>query len=386
MTGSEGGPRGRGDLPRRASDELVSQASIAMTILVIIGVAVFLYLIRSILLPFVLTGILAYVCTPLVDWAALRTGLPRWLWAMAVLLAFMAFAGFIGYLGIPAVLREITTVGGDLQSTLEGLVRELIGDKTIQVLGQSFDARTIAADAVSGLKEWFKNANWVLTAAALSFAGIFGFILMWVLLGYFLLDAPRMAKGLLWLIPPSHRPFAERVWVQLDPVLRRYFVGVAIIVIYAAIVAYAGLGLILGIHHAILLALLTGLLEVIPIVGPAASALLAGMVAVQQATSAWNILAYALYAMLLRISIDQFFGPIVLGRAARVRPILIIFCFLAGGILFGIVGIVLAVPVAITLKVILATLYNEPDMAAPEQGRVPDRDAEGPIGPSSRSS
>jgi predicted PurR-regulated permease PerM len=65
------------------------------------------------------------------------------------------------------------------------------------------------------------------------------------------------------------------------------------------------------------------------------------------------------YASALRISIDQFFGPIVLGRASHLRPVLVIFCFLSGGILFGTVGVMLAVPVALCIKVMLATLYDE---------------------------
>jgi predicted PurR-regulated permease PerM len=141
--------------------------------------------------------------------------------------------------------------------------------------------------------------------------------------------------------------------------LRRYFVGVALVVLYASVVAYIGLGLILHIHHAALLAVLTGVLEVIPIVGPAASAIIAGLVAVQEAKSSWNILAYVAYAIVLRISIDEFFGPIVLGKAAYVRPALVIFCFLAGGLLFGIVGVVLAIPVALTIKTSLQELYKE---------------------------
>ena len=53
------------------------------------------------------------------------------------------------------------------------------------------------------------------------------------------------------------------------------------------------------------------------------------------------------------------FGPVVLGRAAHVHPVLVIFCFLAGGVLFGIAGVIMAMPVALVIKHILAELYNE---------------------------
>ena len=72
------------------------------------------------------------------------------------------------------------------------------------------------------------------------------------------------------------------------------------------------------------------------------------------------IIAYALYATALRISIDQLFGPLALGTAARVHPVLLIFCFLSGALLFGMIGVIMAIPVALAVKVTLALLYDEP--------------------------
>jgi predicted PurR-regulated permease PerM len=61
----------------------------------------------------------------------------------------------------------------------------------------------------------------------------------------------------------------------------------------------------------------------------------------------------------LRLSIDQLVGPLALGTAARISPVLIMFSFLAGGIMFGIAGVILAVPVMLITKVTLAILYDE---------------------------
>jgi predicted PurR-regulated permease PerM len=150
------------------------------------------------------------------------------------------------------------------------------------------------------------------------------------------------------------------IWTVLDPVLKRYLIGVFIVVAYAAVAAYIGLGVVLGIPHAVLLALLTGVLEMIPVIGPGASAVIAGLVAVHNAAGVGAIIAYALYATALRISIDQLFGPLALGAAARLHPALVIFCFLSGALLFGMIGVIMAVPVALVVKVTLALLYDEP--------------------------
>lgn len=326
---------------------------------IIIGVvvAVFLYFIRDILLPFVLAGILAYICTPVVDWLTARTRWPRPLFAIAVLLMLMAFAALFTYLGVPVLLREVTRLSNDLQGSIETLIKQLIGDGTVQLLSQPINAAKIANYAADGLRSWLSQGH-MFTIAAFGFAGVFAFILTWVLLGYFLIGGPALSDSLFWLIPPNHRPFAHRVWSDLHQVLWRYFVGVALVVLYASIVAYIGLGLILGIRHAVFLAILTGVLEIIPVAGPLASAVIAGLVAVREAAGAWNIIAYIVYAVALRISIDEFFGPIVLGRAAHVPPALVIFCFLAGGILFGVVGVIMAIPVALAIKAILYELYK----------------------------
>jgi predicted PurR-regulated permease PerM len=99
----------------------------------------------------------------------------------------------------------------------------------------------------------------------------------------------------------------------------------------------------------------------IPVIGPLMAAVIAGVVALQAATSIWNIIAYVIYAAALRLSIDQLFGPVVLGQVARMHPVLVIFCFLSGGVLLlGVAGVLIAVPVALTIRIVLATLYDEP--------------------------
>ena len=346
------------DHPPIMSDDRQELRASATVIGVVVALTIFVYLIRDILLPFVFAGILAYVCTPLVDWLAVRTRWPRWLFAVTVLLVLMALTAIFGILGGPPLAREIARASGDLQGTVEALMRQFMGNGTFTLLGETIGDRSPDSVGADGVRSWFAARDSGIALAALSFAVLFGFILSWVLLGYLLIDARRVSEGLFWLVPPHHRAFVYRVWSDLNPVLRRYFVGVALVVLYASIVAYIGLGLILHIHHAVFLALLTGMLEVIPIVGPGASAIIAGLVAVHEAQSAWNIIAYVIYASALRISIDQFFGPLVLGKAAFIRPALVIFCFLAGGLLFGVVGVVLAVPVALTIKSSLAELYK----------------------------
>jgi len=323
------------------------------------GAVVLLYLLHTILLPFVLAAIVAYVFTPVLDWLDEKTPVPRWVYAVATLMILLGIAAIIGYLGAPALINEIIAVGGDLRGAVQSLVQKFIGNGSFKLMGQTVSAGTLADAAVSGIRDWFGQSGRVLEIAVLGFAGFFAFILTWVMTGYLLVDGHRVARGLLWLVPPSRRRRAMLVWSYLDPVLRRYFIGVALVIAYAAVAAYIGLGLFLHLRHAVVLAMMTGLLEAIPIVGPLASAVIAGLAAVQEAKGTWGIILYVIYATALRISIDEFIGPIVLGRASYLGPVVVMVAFLIGAALFGIVGMILAVPVALAIKIVLKVHYEE---------------------------
>ena len=329
----------------------------------IAGTVVVVYLLRIVLLPFVVAGIVAYVFTPLITWLSQKTPLPRWLSAVLVWLTLLGIAVTVGFLAAPALLHEVLAVSADMRGVIESLVKKLIGPGSLKLFGETIDASSVANYAVNGLRGWLGPSG-VLLASSIGVAGFFGLVLTWVVLAYLLIDGPRVGRGLLWIVPPSRRPVAAQIWTDLDPILRRYFVGIAIVVLYGSAAAYLGLRIFLGLKHAFVLALLTGVLEIIPLIGPAASAVIAGLAAVQEAKSASDIIAYIIYAVALRISIDQLVGPLVLGKAASVHPIVVIFCFLAGAALFGVIGMVLAVPVALTTKVILEFLYGERPAAA----------------------
>jgi predicted PurR-regulated permease PerM len=348
--------RSRGRAPE------ASVAVPAWTLTTLIGfltVLLFFYAIHWVLLPFIIAGVLGYVCTPLIDRLA-RYG-PRAVMAVGVFLVLLGLAAGLALLGVPALLEEAGQVIGSFGATIERLVRGVIGNRSIELFGQPMKASDISDAAVTAARNWISQGGTLLNLATWSFAAVFGFFLTAVLLFYFLVGGKNIGRGLFWLVPPNHRLFAEHVWQKIDPVLKRYFIGVIVVVAYATVAAYVGLGLILGIHYAIFLALMTGILEMIPIVGPAAAIVLSALVAVQQATTMGSIIGYAVYVAVLRLSIDQLLGPLVLGQAARLHPTLIIFCFLSGGLLFGIAGVILSVPVALAVRIILMVLYDSFD-------------------------
>ena len=344
-----------------ADHEHVSRISTGTILFIISAAALTLYELQLVLIPFVLAGVVSYICAPAIAFASARTGLPRALVAIILFLALVALGGIIGLLGIPPLAGELKRIATDFQGVLDQVAKTLIDGRTVSIFGQPMNAEQLADMLGKSIRERVVNARVLVVVAGTAFVSGFGFLLALVLLFFFMVTGPSIVRSLLWLVPPGQRSLIEdHILSQLDPVLRRYFIGVVAVVCFAAVFAYAGLGLVLGVPHAVFLALLTGILEAVPIVGPAIAAIIAGLVAIQHNSGLGAIIGYAVYLTALRLSIDQLFGPIVLGAAGRVHPALIIFCFLAGGTLFGVVGVIIAVPVALVIKATLSALYDEP--------------------------
>jgi predicted PurR-regulated permease PerM len=352
-----------GGTPRtrpQADHEHVSRISTGTILFIITAAAITLYELQYVLIPFVMAGVVSYICAPAITFASGATRLPRAVVAIVAFLILVALGALIGLLGIPPLASEVAHVATHLQETQDRLA-DAISSGAANLLGERLDARQLAAAIGQNVRNWAGNTRVLSAIAGGVFVGGFGLMLTVVLLFFFMVTGTTIVRGLLWLVPPGERPLVEdHILRQLDPVLRRYFIGVVAVVCFAAAFAYAGLGLVLGIPHAVFLALITGLLEAIPIVGPAVAALIAGLVALQHNSGLGAIIGYAVYLTALRLSIDQLFGPLVLGAAGRVHPALVIFCFLAGGTLFGVVGVITAVPIALIIKTTLSVLYDDP--------------------------
>jgi predicted PurR-regulated permease PerM len=348
-----------------AGHEHVGKISSRTAILLVIVTALLINQLQWVLLPFVISGLLAYICTPAINWLAARTRLPRALYAIATFLVLLLFASLLGFLGVPSLIGGLRNIVTDLQGIVTDVVRGAIGSAQVTLMGEAMNAEAIAQAVMANVRFWLADAGRIAALGTAAFATMIGAILTLVLLFYLLLSGPLVARGLLAIVPPGQRPLVRDVAAQSDPMVRRYFVGVIVVVVYSSTAAYFGLGFVLGIPHAALLALMTGLLEVIPLVGPIAAAVIAGLVALRHANGIGQVIAYAIYATALRLSIDQLLAPIVLGAAARLHPVVVIFCLLAGGALFGIAGVILAVPAALVLRAALAILYDEPQAAPP---------------------
>lgn len=343
---------------RSAIEEQRRWMTVAAGVTVVLVLAFVFYLLRFVILPFGVAAALAFLAAPLIRGLQNRHGWPHWAGAMLVYVAYLVLIFLVGLGTWHYVVPEFVSVGQRTPQIIQHLLVVIFHGPKGHIFGQTIDSKQLSQHTLALLENFIKDPSKLALAGAISISMLIGFFLTLALLGYFLFQGPQLARGLLWLVPPRHRRRTRVLAAEVEPVVYMYVRGVIIVVLYAMTVTGVVTGLILHLPHAILLAIAVGLLEIIPTVGPALALLLMAFVVAQQATPAL-LLGFAAFATGLRLSIDNLIAPVILGRYVMLPPPVIIFSFLAGGILFGLVGVLLAIPVAAAIKVVLADFYGD---------------------------
>jgi predicted PurR-regulated permease PerM len=315
------------------------------------------YTLRYTLVPFVFAGMVGFVLDPVLEWSARRMRGHRWPAALVLSVVIVGLAGVAVYWIGTTALADLMQVFSRAPGMIRDAVGALVGPNGIRLFGSHYGPQELSGLIMDGATKLIGAAQ-VLLAVRVGAGAVAGFILTLVLIPYFLVSGPRLAAGALWLIPPERRESVETMLPELVPMLRRYVAGLICVMIYTSAVAYIGLALIFRVQAAALLAVIVGVLELIPVIGPITSMLLIGLSASQQGL--WSAVGLMGFALALRLSIDNLVGPFALGRAVRVHPVIVIFGFVIGAVLFGVIGLVLAVPTAACVKLVLQRYYAEP--------------------------
>lgn len=321
-------------------------------------IAILLYQVRIALLPFVFAVAVAFVTDPLIRAVQRRLGARRWPVATVLYLFIVGIFGGASYWIGKTVVADLISVVARAPEIAHYFLGEIVGSQGITMLGEIYTPDKLV-QALGNAMRSMVGLTAVERVGGMVVAFVFGIFLTLVLMPYFMISAPRLASGTIWLLPPERRRSVEDLLPKIVPILRRYLIGLVLVVSYTATVGWIGFGPVFHLPHAVLLAITVGVLELVPVIGPVASATIVGLVAVQQ-NGIWAAAFLFGFAIALRLSIDNLVGPIVLGEAARIHPVVVIISFVCGAILFGVVGLLLAVPAAVCIKITLEQYYAEP--------------------------
>ncbi|OGI47857.1 MAG: hypothetical protein A2637_07435 [Candidatus Muproteobacteria bacterium RIFCSPHIGHO2_01_FULL_65_16] len=330
------------------------------------------YLLAPILMPFIVGALLAYVCNPLVTCLA-AWRLPR---VLAVALVFVvvlaAVAGLLLFL-VPVMQRQVTAFVLKIPAYLDWLQQNVFPRVLAATNGRLPADMLAVKQAVVG--HWQELGDWLgivigsMTQSGLRFlAWLVNLVLIPIVTFYLLLDWDRIPARALSLFPASVQPRIRRLGRETDEVLGSFLRGQLTVMTVLATVYATGLGLV-GLDLALPLGLLAGLISFVPYLGFIAGALTAGVAAYLQfheATALLWVLAVFLAGQVLD---GLVLTPRLVGGRIGLHPVAVIFAIMAGGQLFGFLGILLALPAAAAIKVWLRHLHE--GYGAPRRQRAP---------------
>ncbi|MFC0582597.1 AI-2E family transporter [Micrococcoides hystricis] len=290
---------------------------------------------------------------PIVRWFE-RRGKPRALGVAVAVLALLAiFGGFIGTL-IPTIVDQTS----QLVRNIPGWVEDFIHSPLFQDLDSQFQVRDRVQEEVN---KFFANPE----AVTQVFGGLFGFgtaifqsgfsaLIIFVLTLYFLSSLPTMKSWLYRLGPASNRARVRALSDQITSSVGNYVMGQAFVALINAIVAFTAMS-IAGVPYSVLLSFVVLLLAFIPLVG----ALTAGVfVTVIALTAGWQtaLIFAAIYFVYLQVE-AYFVSPRIMQRAVAVPGSVAVIAVIAGGSLLGVLGALMAIPMAAGVMILLKEVW-----------------------------
>lgn len=320
-------------------------------LLLIIAILWIIYLGRGVLPPFILAAGFAYILNPLVGFLTHRTKIPR---TLAIALIYLILIGSLALV--------VLTVGARLAEESESFSVEsknFLHEASLQVTTFPLWLQPVVSDLLITARGTFISGPRHVAAFLPGVVnGTINILVFLIAAFYFLKDGGKFMNAVFNLFPSDLRFEAEVVVKKVNRVLGDYLRAQMFLVIIMSTFTYGGLS-ILGVRYALILAIFTGFLEIVPFVGPVVAAAVAMVVAYTDGLGSLGldpftqVAAVGILYLILRQSEDLFVIPNVLGKMTKLHPLVVLFSVLLAGHLFGVLGVILAVPLVASLKVVL---------------------------------
>ncbi len=332
-----------------------------LTLIVILS-AFLLWYSRNAISPLVIAALIAYVLTPVVDILHHRVKIPRSLSATFVIFAGLGAIVSLPALMIPVLLTEIETLATDLEDIfLE--IQNFLG-RPIDFLGFEFhleqlrpDLPQLFADSLSSITE---NAFHILESTTVNFLWI---LVILVTIYYLLVDWVGLKNWVYNILPEDYQTDARHLYEDIKVVWRGYLRGnLALMAIVGVVFSIAWVAI--GMPGALILGLITGLLTIIPDLGPAIAVGLAVIVALFEGSNYLQIsnvffalLVIGIYAVLINIK-NIWLRPLIFGRSVHMHDGVVFVAIIAAVILQGILGALIVIPVLASFGLLGRYVYR----------------------------
>jgi predicted PurR-regulated permease PerM len=319
----------------------------------LVVLAVALWLLSDILLPFVVGLVIAYLLTPIADRLE-RLGVNRMI--AALLLVTIVVLAFVWVILLAAPL-----LGGQLVSFIDNVpgyvakLQQLVSDRpwVQEIFGGSFGSDKSMSDLVSQGIGWITSFLKSLWSGGRALVSLFSLIVVAPVVGfYFVYDWHRMVARVDGWIPRHQREVVRQLAREVDAAISGFVRGQTAVCLLLG--SFYAIALTLtGLNFGLLIGLVSGVITFIPYVGSTTGLVLSLGVAVAQFWPEWTSIATVLGVFIVGQFIEgNILSPKLVGQSVGLHPVWVIFALLAFGYLFGFVGLLVAVPLAATIGVL----------------------------------
>jgi len=318
---------------------LTASAGVAVTY----GIVRVLGSLSSVLILIGVAFFLAIGLEPAASWFVNR-GLPRWLATTLVFVVFLAAMGGFVAAAIPPLVQQAEDLVHQVPNYLQQAQDH---SSAIGRLNDRFHLQQRITDAVKG--SGGSALNEVVSAGTAVFGALADSLIVIVLTVYFLVDMPRIRTTMYRLVPGTRRPRAILIGDEVFAKVGAYVLGNVLISVITGVATFIWL-IAFGVPYPLLLAIFVAVLDLVPIVGSTIAGVVSAAVALT--VSLPVCIATVAFFIVFRLLEDYLLMPRIIGRAVKVPGLITVVAVLIGGALLGIVGALVAIPIAAALQLL----------------------------------
>ncbi|WP_180048729.1 MULTISPECIES: chloramphenicol efflux transporter CxpE [unclassified Acinetobacter] len=332
-------------------------------IFILAGIALILwvlYLLKPVVVPFIGAFLIAYLFSPLVD-KLHNIGLPRWLSISLVFIGIGVAIFLAMWFLVPLVWEQLMYAKNNIPSNIHWVNYTFLPwlSETFNLVPMEIDTEQMSAAIMEYIQTNY-SADSIqamllkVAQSGLNFIQIGGtIVLIPIIAFYFLLDWERMLENMRRLIPRKYEKSTLTIVGECHEVLGAFVKGQFLVMFLLGVVYAVGLQLV-GIEVGIIIGMIAGLASIIPYLGFAVGIISAIVACLFQFGLDWVHLALVLVVFMVGQAIEGYIlQPFLLGDKIGLSPVAVVFAVLAGAQLAGLLGMLIALPVAAIIVVLL---------------------------------
>ncbi|MFH0840894.1 MAG: AI-2E family transporter [bacterium] len=320
--------------------------------IVVVIILYFLWLISDIIAILFVSLIFASAVDPWIDWLQ-RHKIPRSIGVLIIyLVSFIVIVSII-YLIIPPIVKETGQLSKDLPHYIEK-VSTVFSD--FKMYADKHNILSGVSNAVESMNTGLKSvANGIFSTISSVFGGIFSFFLILVITFYMVVEENALKKAVWTITPDKHQTYVIGLINRIQKKIGLWLRGQLTLCFIVFLLTFMGLS-IFNVKYALILALIAGLTEAIPYLGPTLAAIPAVFLAFTQSPPL-ALIVIALYFVIQMVE-NHILVPKIMQKAVGLNPLISISVLMIGFQIGGILGAVLSIPVATAASVAIKDLFN----------------------------